>query len=76
MTAPKKEPTKADLTPESVEAAKKVYSQQDFVDQYNNLCRATGWMIIGQPGLRQLNDFGGAVITVQLAIVPYQEPPK
>ena len=49
-------------------------TQQDFAAEYLALCKRTGWQLIGQAGLKPLNDLGGYITVVQLAIAPYQEP--
>jgi hypothetical protein len=55
--------------------AEKKYTQQQFIDAYQELCKKTGWQIVGQPGLKPMQDLGGALIVVQLAVIPF-EPPK
>jgi hypothetical protein len=65
------------LDPASVAKAKeKKYTQQEFVEMYNSLCRQTGWQIAGQPSLKPMNDLGGCLIVAQLGVVQYIEPPK
>ena len=56
------------------EVTPKKYSQQEFVDMYLALCKQTEWQISGQPALRPMNDLGGSMVIVQLAVVPYTEP--
>jgi hypothetical protein len=62
---------------ETIKAAPKPelhqYTQQEFVDGYNALCKKTGWMITAQAGLRPMNDLGGSLIVTQLVIVPWVE---
>lgn len=65
------------LDPASVEKAKvKKYTQQEFIDMYNALCKQTGWQVMGQPALKAMNDLGGCLIVAQLGVVQYTEPSK
>ena len=49
-------------------------TQQDFATAYQALCKKMGFQIVGQAGLKPLNDLGGYLTVVQLAIAPYVEP--
>ena len=51
-------------------------TQQEFADAYLALCKQTGWQIAGHAALKPMNDLGGYMITVQLSVVQYVEPPK
>ena len=58
--------------PASMMAAKP--TQQDFATAYQALCKKMGFQIVGQAGLKPMNDLGGYITVVQLAIAPYVEP--
>lgn len=65
------------LDPQSVQAAKEEASrpkQEDFIREYNALCKRMGWQLAAQPALKPMNDLGGSIIIVQLMIIPYKEP--
>jgi len=49
------------------------YTPQEFQEEYLKLCKKMGYQLIGQAGLKPMNDLGGYITVVQLAIVPYQE---
>jgi hypothetical protein len=49
-------------------------TQQEFVAEYQKLCKRMGWQISGYPAFSPKNDLGGAVVVVQLAVVEYKEP--
>lgn len=52
------------------------YTPQEFSAEYGALCKRMGFQIVGQAGLKPMNDLGGYMTVVQLAIVPYVEPAK
>jgi hypothetical protein len=66
------------VEPESIKEAmgKKVYTEQEFANEYLELCKKTGFQISGQAVLKPMNDLGGSLIAIQLVVIPYQEPRK
>ena len=64
------------IAPERTIPAPKVSkpTQQEFATAYQALCKKMGFQIVGQAGLKPMNDLGGYITVLQLAIAPYVEP--
>lgn len=52
---------------------KKVFTQQEFMKMYNDLCATTGWQLVSRPTFKPMADLGGSLITVDIAVVPFRK---